>query len=598
MGNNSFLLLFSILFRYNSYFLNEISLKMKIILSICIVFVIFFNEQVFAKKIQYDTLANDERCLTFQKIKKDNKIQKKITFDPQTGRPINQREYSSASGLFLIHYDTSGVNAVPNEDKNNNGIPDFVDSVAYYADYVYNKEVVEFGFKSPIGDSLVGGSNAYDIYLYEIGDGDKVPDSTGEQDMGGTYGMTIAEKEILPALKFPRMTSYMIIDNNYSPLDSIYYPDGKVTQAYKVFGIDGVKITLAHEFHHAIQYMYGIDEPVGSELAEMSSVTMENTLFPEIKDYLQYVRSLFKYPSQYILSNATPDNGYRYSIFIMMLRDKYGIEVLRNIWELIGSGVHTFKALDSALVLKNTSINNEWLDFLDWIYFTSYRTVDNKYFKDAALMPIFTYETASEYTYPSISLGGYLTPYQIRCDQIYFKNNFPTSNDTLNIVISCLDSNALFYQLSLNDEFTQIVCSQNAGNYTRIFPNSPNEYYYNLQNVSNKVKVKLHEIPSVETYAIEKAYPNPFRINTDDEIIFPAPKNAGISEDVILTLYDSSLRQIISKTLQVGLENKNRVVILSKQDLMNISPVSTGVYVYRADYNGNVVLGKIAIINQ
>ena len=43
----------------------------------------------------------------------------------------NQRqEYLSTSGNFSIHYVTEGVDAVPNEDANENGIPDFVEWAA------------------------------------------------------------------------------------------------------------------------------------------------------------------------------------------------------------------------------------------------------------------------------------------------------------------------------------------------------------------------------------------------------------------------------------------------------------------------------------
>ncbi|HPD34389.1 MAG TPA: hypothetical protein PKV40_08615, partial [Candidatus Kapabacteria bacterium] len=137
-----------------------------------------------AKVQNFDTLANDNKCLTFQIKDTKNKILKNIYYD-NAGRPINQKTFPSPSGLFLIHYDTSGVHSVDLTDNNYNGIPDFVDSIAYYCDYVYQKEVIEFGFLSPIGDSSNGGSDAYDVYLQNIGDRDLYPDSNGVKDNGG-----------------------------------------------------------------------------------------------------------------------------------------------------------------------------------------------------------------------------------------------------------------------------------------------------------------------------------------------------------------------------------------------------------------------------
>ena len=54
-------------------------------------------------------------------------------------------------------------------DNNNNGLPDYIDSVAFHFMNVYQVEVVELGFLSPIDDMGGGSSDAYDVYLMEIG---------------------------------------------------------------------------------------------------------------------------------------------------------------------------------------------------------------------------------------------------------------------------------------------------------------------------------------------------------------------------------------------------------------------------------------------
>lgn len=560
----------------------------------------FIPSLIFAKGFKYDTLANDLRCQTHQIKKFDNQIQKKITFDPKTGRPINQKYISSPSGRFWVHFDTVGTNAVPLVDKNNNGIPDYVDSVAYYADYVYTKEVVEFGFREPLNDSLAGGSEAYDIYLHDIGDGDKKPDSTGDRDWGGNYGMTMGESEVFIGSQVIRMSSLMVIDNNYSPQDSIRYPDGKVVQAYKVYGIDGVKITLAHEFHHAIQYSYNVNDLTSSELSEMSSVCMETLLFPEIKDYLQYVRSLFRNPSEYIFGVSTPENGYRYSIFLMMLNEKYGIEIVKSIWELIGNGVKSFKAIDSALALRNSSLDLEWLHFLKWVFHTNYRTfsLDNQsYFRDAQLMPLFSKQTSQIFSNPSISISGNLMPYQIRLDEMIFQNEFPYSNDTLNIMSTYLDTLSIIYQLTTKEDFTQLVCLEYQNGYKRIFQNSVIPYYYNLISSQNKVATVLFENPGILTYSIANAEPNPLRLTQDDEIIFPTIETTGINQDLTLILYNSNLGEVFRKNLKVSIKKDKRVLILNTNELKNTNRISSGVYIFRVENQNNSIFGKIAIIN-
>src|SRR5690242_7780298 len=46
------------------------------------------------------------------------------------GRTPRQRTLVSAQQHFLIHYDVTGTDAVPTTDKDGNGIPDYIDSMA------------------------------------------------------------------------------------------------------------------------------------------------------------------------------------------------------------------------------------------------------------------------------------------------------------------------------------------------------------------------------------------------------------------------------------------------------------------------------------
>lgn len=570
-------------------------------ISFKIILLIFFIPVfVFAKGLWIDSLANDNRCMTFHHNNQKNQIQKNINMDTITNRPLNQKYIISPSGLFWIHYDTTGIHSVDLTDRNKNSIPDFVDSVAFYADYVYKKEVQEMGFISAIGDSLRGGSDSFDIYLFNIGDGEIFPDSTDEEGWGGIYGYTVGELTILPNRKFQRLTSYIVMDNDFSPLDSIRYPGGQISQAFKTFGVNGVKITLAHEFQHAIQFRYGTDDQYSVGFAEMSSVMMEYILFPEIKDYMQYVRSLFKQPEFFNFAVPNRDNGYRFAIFPIMLVKKYGMETIRKMWELVYSGLRTYKAIDSSLILKGTSLDTEWVSFMDWIYHTGYRTVQGEYFQDASIMPLFTFQTNQEYSTdkPSTSVSGGLQPYQIRFDRIVFKNTFPFSNDTLNMLTTHLDTTAAIYGNYGEDSFTQLVCSQNQNGYTRIFKNSPIPYYYNLSSTRKRVFATLIEIPSVETFAIASSYPNPFKPRTDENIYFPAPENALIDESIELVIYNENLQELFHNKLKVFINKNDRVLSLDFNDLNNKDKFSSGVYLFRTEKDGKFILGKFALINE
>jgi len=183
------------------------------------------------------------------------------------GRCITQKTYLSSSGKFLIHYDTIGKNAVPLQDNDNNGIPDYVDSAAYYFDYAYKVEVDSMGYAAPAPDNGWGGSDAYDVYLLNVGD--------YKYNSSPYYGITQSDFQINKTRKFPCYTSHITIDNDFSPLDSILNLDSTRQQTYTEFVIACLKITAAHEFHHAIQYNYGVPTPSTPSLNEMTSTGME-----------------------------------------------------------------------------------------------------------------------------------------------------------------------------------------------------------------------------------------------------------------------------------------------------------------------------------
>lgn len=548
-----------------------------------------------AKNEYYDSLANDNKCLTFQSQQTKDRILKSFSFDTN-GRPKNQKTHPSQSGLFLIHYDTTGVHSVDLSDSNHNGIPDYVDSVAYYCDYVYQKEVEEFGFHSPNSDSMHGGSDAYDIYLLNIGDRDLFPDSNGSQDRGGVYGFTQAELDINSEGGYTKSTSFIIMDNDFSPKDSMLTVDNKLIQTYKVFGYDGAKVTIAHEFHHAIQMLYGFDDYTGSVLAEMSSVMMEMLLYPEIYDYMQYVRSLFKNPSKYPFCNPNADVGYRYGIFAYFIQKRFGIEAIRKIWEITATGVPSYRAINTALEYYNSSLNKEWKEFIKAIYYTGSRGNQNQYFESAELMPEFSIHNEQIFNPPTATYSGELLQFEIRMDRTIIYNQLPLSNDTLIAIASNYDTTALFNQTTYYDKFSASVCDEYVANSTPIFLNSPRKKYFTLSSINNSIEAELIEIIGTETYAIDYAFPSPFHYNKDEILYIPAPENIEIGKKANVRIYNSAFKQIFNDDIQVSSINQNRAIAINIKNAEPELMLETGIYIFEIEAEGSRRFGKIAII--
>ena len=176
------------------------------------------------------------------------------TFAALFQRPVRQKTAISPKGRFQIHYDTTGGNAVALTDADRNGTPDYVDEVAATFDYIWTLEIETLGYHAPPSD----GDSYYDIYILNLA-------------TQSVYGFTYPE-----SFQSAITSSYMEIDNNYT--DSIY----------QTRGLDGLHVTAAHEFYHAIQFGYYADFDA-AWWQEATATWMEEVAHPEVDDYLQYL---------------------------------------------------------------------------------------------------------------------------------------------------------------------------------------------------------------------------------------------------------------------------------------------------------------------
>lgn len=500
-----------------------------------------------------------------------------------TRRPLLQKAYDSKSGKFTIHYNISGPDAVDETDNNSNGIPDYIDSCAYYFDNAYKFEVEQFGYHSPVPDCGFGGSGSYDIYVINLGGS------------VGLYGYTDADCEIIPANKFERSTSFIVIDNDYSPKDSIQLTSEKKFKVYYTSGYDGLKITAAHEFHHSIQFIYGLAQPGVSCLHELTSTWMEYRLYPEIKDYYQYLPSLFNSLKRYFFSDCGgangAANGYRWSIFAHFVYRNYGDFILRRMWELIESGIDGYSSLDSAYREKNTTLAEEWCKFKPWMYFTGTRSKVDQYFQDAPEFPMMKFFTDTLMNLTDMSDSGNLFPFEIRGLRYAIKGKNEKSDDTLDILLSNTDTESAKRQVLTSKNYSLRISSSN---FTGSIPVVNTDFFMQLvlPELYFCSEDNYFSYPGTNTCHLDYPFPNPLRFQTDKEIYFPAPKEALLYEKANLTIFNSELNVVISQDMQVSLHQGCRVIIWN-----NIpSGISSGIYIYHTSYKDKELWGKFAIL--
>jgi len=274
--------------------------------------------------------------------------------------PYKQFSYDSPDGYFTIHYDLTGSEAVPPQDGNANGVPDYVERIGQYCDSSRACILGNLGYLPPPIDTTMGGDDKYDVYLESIfGYGMTVPEHPGDS-VWNDY------------------TSYIAISCRmdfgiYSNDD----PDGDTIGAQKV--------TCAHEYFHAVQLAYNNNLTEYRWLMEASSTWMEEVAYPEVNDNHNYLPYFFSYPYQKLTSTGT---YHEYGAFVWpaYLQLKYGALVLRKTWEACRYNTAA-AALDSALAGYGTDVAHTFPEFTIWNYYTGSRAGFEMYYPEAADYP-------------------------------------------------------------------------------------------------------------------------------------------------------------------------------------------------------------------
>ena len=272
-------------------------------------------------------------------------------------RRIAQHILLTPSGHFRVHYDTEGRHAVPPTDEDGNDIPDYIDLAATVLDSTWILEVEQLGYKPPPSDNGRGGGDEYDIYIVELS--------------GSYYGFT--HPDALAATT----SSYIRIDNNFT--DQRYQ---------KTRGLDALRVTIAHEFHHAIQFGY-YAPGAGNWWQESTSTWMEEVAYPHIDDYLQYLTYFLSEPRR-ALNSGLPGKNHTYgsAIFSLFLDQRYGRALNRLLWEELGQrkSVHLDHFDRVIRQVEPGGLGVTMGEFAVWNYFTNIRYRDS-YYAEGNLYP-------------------------------------------------------------------------------------------------------------------------------------------------------------------------------------------------------------------
>lgn len=478
-------------------------------------------------------------------------------------RPIMQTSILSPSGHFRIHYDTTGIHTPALLDQNGNRIPNtaaaYADSVAGIFDFVWNFEVDGLGYPAPPSDAGAGGGNEYDIYIREFS--------------GAIYGQTIFNPEDLltPNRINPLYTTFIEIDNDF--------------QGYFSPAMQSLKVTAAHEFHHAIQIgNYGFWSN-DIYYYEITSTWMEDVVYDDVNDYYQYLNYYFNNTTlPFNLSNGRIEYGR--AVWGKFIEKRFHRDTMRRTWEYMIT-LPSLPSIDVTLHELGSSFVREFAEFSLWHFYTARRADSLDYF------------TESKH-YPEV---GILT-----------KVDFTPPTAQINNIARNLSSQ--FYQIIVNADTVTLILTN-----TKFAPNEPvkdqkNSFVYNISNTTtdnsytpleNGLKVKLDvtdpsnwkSIAVVNTNVSIQSdnvpYPNPFVVNGLSTVNLPVdtpPKTPAT-----LYIYSSSMELIYKETLE-SFSRFGKSILVWNGKNSNGEIVKSGVYLYFITTRDEQYKGKIAILRQ
>lgn len=539
-------------------------------------------------------LNKDSLCKTgILRVKKHNSLQ--VT--ERGERDFLQTFIDSPNGRFRIHYDTIGLEAVPTLDKNVNNIPDYVDSVLFYINKTYDFQVKELGYLDPtLRDGIQeknGGSAAFDIYIRQLGDYKScvVTDP-------GYYGYVSNEQVYEQVGNVRRYTSFMVIDNDYSALDTSFKEDNVTKKrSYNTYGYDAIKVVLAHEFHHAIQFAYALNNYM--IMTEAYSTFLEWRMYPEIRDYEQYVYALLAGEGYSFLKSITDVRNYAFSTFVMYTYLKYGDNFWLHFWQRYGEGQYDFRILEDLLNQKNNSLQQTWIDYANLFYFTNSRYNAENILIPAKNYPLIKFYDLDTFITPSLNLTLPMKPFTFSASRVIFNNTLfseEQSNDTLDLFFVNADTTALFngdFQTTYRYNIDISDLNNTNPEFTRL---GKSNYFIKENLDSTRIFLTKHFYQGENTSPISTVIPNPLNINdANATFIIPVNENYPLYKKVDVQIYTSDMILVYEKNdAVISSYDKYRGIVLNTNDVK----LESGIYLFKVTLGEDVNLGKFAVVNK
>ncbi len=475
-------------------------------------------------------------------------------------------------GRFHIYYDTTGFNEPALIDQNYERIPgtteEYVDSVGKMFNDVWNFEIDNLGYGAP----PLANDGTYHVIVRELGP--------------GLYGQTTPDPNPISPGTPPRYATFIEIDNDYMNLPLI-----------SSRGMPGLKVTAAHEFHHAIQLgSYGLWGSNDVYFYEITSTWMEDVVYNDVNDYYQYLsddpfrNSQFSHPE---IRFTRLDGSIEYSraIWAKFVEKRYSRVMMRRMWELIRQ-FPTITAIDHALSESGSSFRDAFRDYAYWNLNTGSASDTDRFYSEGR-------------NYPSMHVAArinYIPPTRSYDDSI---QSLSSAYYQVCVLASASDS------CSVERQMPVIITNFNAG---LQYSDVALRYTYEMRatsfdgskHLANGLYTKI-DVPDPQNWSADETLPtivsevvtipNPYRVQDRLPVWFRLPVKPQ-SSTASFSVFTSSFDRVFSGELEVIDFKPLEPAIKWDGHAENGDNISTGIYLFVIDVDGREYVGKFAAIRE
>jgi hypothetical protein len=472
--------------------------------------------------------------------------------------------YTSESGKFVFTYQTTGSNAVPAADADENGVPDYVEWAAISADSSYNYLVGTLGYADPIPEETT-----YDISFQEL----------------NFYGFT----QTVSSNGGP--DTRIVIENDFVGFPDNDDPDGNQRGA--------LRVTVAHEFKHAIQFAQNNYEGDSDQWAEMDATLIEEVVYDQVNDYYNYLGGsgdVFGNPGVTVISGSYEDVTWA-----LYFHEKIGSDFWPAAWSRIensATDLPLLDAIDLELTSRGLDYTQTMQELYTWHFASGAYSNVNFGFDEGLFYPTpnsqRTDTQIGDQFSADINLGRFasyflnVNPPNDQSGDASILIDTESSDISLAVVAIFKDESVIFDYAEAESGFFVVNEGWKWSDIDRLGAIVLNEN----RNTSQTFKIRVSNTFPTSTVIedtkpkvteLKQNYPNPFNPSTT------IPVSTSEFQKVQVDIYDMAgrlVRSVFNGTLPSG----NHALSVNLEDL------ASGVYMYRLQTNDLVQIKRMTLV--